>query len=168
MEALLLTTASTPDRTCRYVRCRHARPSSGSDGACRRRRSFPSRSARSTPHRASLAGTSWAGALGARGSWLVSSCGPAPRNRAPQRKVVRLTCHVVGCRRDLYEIGVTHGVLHPERAAGPHDRDASCCWRLGMARPPRLGFRAPSLLAGGTARKEKISSPVPGQGAGER
>jgi hypothetical protein len=33
---------------------------------------------------------------------------------------------VVGCRGDLYEIGVTHGVLHSELAAGPHDHDASC------------------------------------------
>src|SRR5260370_33341389 len=59
-----------------------------------------------------------------------------------QRVEQRLTCHVVGCRGDLYEIGVTHGVLHSELAGGPHDHDASC-WRLGMARPPRFGFRAP-------------------------
>jgi hypothetical protein len=50
------TTASSPDRTCKYVRCHHAPPSSGSDGADRRRRFFPSRNARSTAHRGSLAG----------------------------------------------------------------------------------------------------------------
>ena len=68
-------TASTPDCTCTHARVRHAFPSCGSDGACRLRRSSPSRSALSRVHRGSLAGTSWAWALPGRGSWLVSSWG---------------------------------------------------------------------------------------------
>src|SRR6266446_7672339 len=79
MEALLLTTASTPDRTCRYVRCRHARPSSGSDDACR---AVHASSGFTCRHQ-----LAWA--LGARGSWLVSSCGHASRNRASEGKTVR-------------------------------------------------------------------------------
>src|SRR5713101_5248555 len=64
-------TASTPDCTCTHARVRHAFPSCGTGGACRLRRSSPSRSALSTVHRGSLAGTSWAWALPGRGSWLV-------------------------------------------------------------------------------------------------
>src|SRR5712692_11027204 len=68
-------TASTPDCTCTHARVRHAFPSCGTDGAWRLRRSSPSRSALSTAHRGSRAGTSWAWALPGRGSWLVSSWG---------------------------------------------------------------------------------------------
>src|SRR6266849_6151216 len=68
-------TASTPDCTCTHARVRHAFPSCGTDGAWRLRRSSPSRSALSTAHRGSLAGTSWAWALPGCGSWLVSSWG---------------------------------------------------------------------------------------------
>ena len=75
-------TASTPDCTGTHARVRHAFPSCGTDGAWRLRRSSPSRSALSTAHRGSLAGTSWAWALPGRGSWLVSSWGDAECTRA--------------------------------------------------------------------------------------
>jgi hypothetical protein len=39
---------------------------------------------------------------------LKSNCHTYPAQRVEQR----LTCPVVGRRRDLYEVGVTHDVLH--------------------------------------------------------
>jgi hypothetical protein len=65
-----------PPRTAstgRHARRRYASPFCGTGGACRRRRSSPSRTALSTAHRVSLAGTSWASPSAARGAWLVSS-----------------------------------------------------------------------------------------------
>lgn len=64
-------TASTPHCTDRHARCRYASPVCGTDGACRRRRSSPSRSVLSRAHRVSLARTNWASPLAARASWLV-------------------------------------------------------------------------------------------------
>ncbi len=134
------TTASTPDRTCKYVRCHHAPPSSGSDGAYRRRRFFPSRNARSTAHRGSLAGTSWGWPLGARGSWRVSSCGPysaiapprargcasrtkrrawraAARHRPPDCRVNAHTAHLPSGRtRRLRPAGVVTAHRAPQGA----------------------------------------------------
>jgi hypothetical protein len=50
---------------------------------------------------------------------------------------------VVGRRRDLYEVGVTHGVPHSELAASPEDRDSSC-----------IGFRVGTVLSTPSTVKE--------------
>src|SRR5216684_5863967 len=89
VEAVLL--ELLPDCTGTHARVRHAFPSCGTDGAWRLRRSSPSRSALSTAHRGSLAGTSWAWALPGRGSWLVSSWGDVKCTRALMAS---------GCARD--------------------------------------------------------------------
>jgi hypothetical protein len=49
-----------------------------------------------------------------------------------------------------------HGVLQSELVASPRDRDASC-WRLGTARPPRIGFRVNWVVGGRYGSEEKVS-----------
>ena len=129
-------TASTPDCTCRHVRCRCASPFCGTDGACRRRRSSPSRTVLSTAPRVSRVGTSWASPLAACAAWLVSSEGDTSRTCAPMaRGCARnspgtTTCWVVGNRRTRH--------------------DGPCRCQQGAYCPcPMLGPRSPRAASAG-------------------